>query len=86
MNRLVNDPFITDIAYAKYLFQHDTVHGAFKGTCEINKGEDSLIINGSTVVLFTREKDPKNIPWGLHGVETVVECTGVFKCTEKCSG
>ena len=60
------------------------MHGAFKGSCEV-QGGDSLLIDGTTAVLFTQEKDPKNILWGKHGVETVVECTGVFKCTEKCS-
>jgi len=77
---LVNDPF-TPLEYAKYLLTHDTVHGKFEGTVEVSG--NSLIINGSPVI-FSVEKDPAQIPWGAHNVETVCECTGVFTSSEKC--
>lgn len=35
-------------------------------------------INGKIIKILTRERNPKNIPWGENGVRLVVDCTGVF--------
>ncbi len=79
---LVNDPFMPQLDYAKYLFTHDSVHGRFKGTVEVDG--DALVVNGARV-RFVAERDPAAIPWGAAGVETVAECTGVFTSSEKCA-
>jgi len=78
---LVNDPFMPQLDYAKYLFTHDSVHGRFKGTVEVDG--DALVVNGARV-RFVAEREPSKIPWGAAGVETVAECTGVFTSSEKC--
>ena len=70
----INDPFIT-VDYAKYLFEHDTVHGHYDGTVEYK--DDKLIVNGKEITVFA-EKDPTMIPWGKVGVEYVAEATGKF--------
>jgi glyceraldehyde 3-phosphate dehydrogenase len=31
------------------------------------------------------ERDPKNLPWGKHQVDLVLECTGIFESKEKAS-
>lgn len=68
----VNDPFI-DLEYAKYMFTFDSVHGRFKGSCEIE--DNFLVINGDKVVFYA-EREPENIKWGE--VDVVIEATGKF--------
>ncbi|OAT12633.1 glyceraldehyde-3-phosphate dehydrogenase [Blastomyces gilchristii SLH14081] len=77
----VNDPFI-ETHYAAYMLKYDSTHGQFKG--DIVVGDNGLTVNGKTVH-FYQERDPANIPWGKHGVNYVVESTGVFTTTEKAS-
>jgi glyceraldehyde 3-phosphate dehydrogenase len=70
----VNDPFLS-LENMVYLFKYDTVHGRFDGT--VQEAEGHLLINGKKLTVFA-ERDPAAIPWGAHGVEFVVESTGVF--------
>lgn len=70
----VNDPFI-DLEYAEYQFNHDTIHGSFKGSCKVKDGK--LVVNRKPIVFF-EEKDPKNIPWKEYDVDVVIEATGKF--------
>ena len=67
--------------YMKYLLEHDTVHGRFKGTIVAEEG--ALIINGHRITLSCT-RDASAIPWADAGVEYVAECTGAFLTTEKC--
>jgi len=77
----VNDPFI-DLDYMVYMFKFDSTHGGFKGEVKAENG--FLVINGKKIHVFA-ERDPKAIPWGKVGAETVVESTGVFTTIEKAS-
>jgi glyceraldehyde 3-phosphate dehydrogenase len=77
----INSPMTPE--YMKYLLEHDTVHGRFKGTCELNPKGDGLIINGHPVSL-SATRDPTEIPWKDTGVEYVCESTGAFTTTEGC--
>ena len=70
----INDPFI-DVEYAKYLIDHDTIHGAFKVPTSVKK--DKLVI-GNNEIAFYAEREPNNIPWSKNGVTIVVESTGKF--------
>merc|ERR1711943_64971 len=76
----INSPMSPE--YMKYLLEHDTVHGRFKGTCELTDG--GLMINGLKVTL-SATRDPTEIPWKDTGVEYVCESTGAFTTTEGCS-
>jgi len=76
----INSPMTPE--YMKYLLEHDTVHGRFKGTCEITG--DGLKINGKQVTLSST-RDPTEIPWGKVGVDYVCESTGAFTTTEGCN-
>jgi len=67
--------------YMKYLLEHDSVHGRFKGTIEV--GENELIINGRSITLSCT-RDASAIPWAAAGVEYVAECTGAHLTTAKC--
>merc|ERR1719168_230121 len=67
--------------YMKYLLEHDTVHGRFKGTVELM--EDGLKVNGLPITL-SATRDPTEIPWTKAGVDYVCESTGAFTTTEGC--
>jgi glyceraldehyde 3-phosphate dehydrogenase len=70
---LIND--LTDVKTLGHLLKHDSIHGRYPGTVEIDGS--ALIINGDRV-LVTAEKDPSAIPWKQHGVDIVIESTGRF--------
>merc|ERR1719380_243169 len=75
----INSPMSPE--YMKYQLEHDTVHGRFSGTCEVDG--DALIINGAKVTL-SATRVPAEIPWTQTGVEYVCESTGAFTTTEGC--
>ena len=77
----IND--LTDTGTLAHLLKYDSVHGAFGE--DISSTERSLIINGKEIEIFS-EKDPSRLPWGELGVETVFECTGLFRDRESASG
>ncbi|HTN13782.1 MAG TPA: type I glyceraldehyde-3-phosphate dehydrogenase [Sphingomonadaceae bacterium] len=75
---------INDLGDAKAnarLFKHDSVHGAFSGTVEVD-GND-LIINGKRIHV-TAERDPANLPHAANGVDIAMECTGFFTDRDSC--
>ena len=76
---LVND--LTDAATLAHLLKYDSVHGPLPYTFELN-GNELLFSNGKKIV-FTQHKDPEDIPWAAHQVETVIESTGLFLTKEK---
>jgi len=78
----VNDPFLT-IDYAAYQFKHDSVHGLYPGTVEVDG--DSLLVDGKVHVKFLSERNPSEIPWGEVGATYVCESTGIFTTIEKAS-
>ena len=75
---------INDLADAKanaLLFKRDSVHGAYKGTVEVD-GND-LVIDGKRIAV-TAERDPANLPHGAQGIDIVLECTGFFTDRASC--
>lgn len=74
----VND--LTDSKTLAHLLKYDSVHGKFPGTVEVDG--DNLVINGKKVRVYA-EKDPANLPWKDHGIDVVVEATGVFRSRDK---
>lgn len=62
------------------MLKYDTMHGAFKGTVDVQDG--NLVVNGN-VVRVTAERDPAQLKWGDIGAEYVVESTGLFLTDEK---
>jgi glyceraldehyde 3-phosphate dehydrogenase len=59
-----------------YLFAHDSVHGKYRGTVEVD-GQD-LVIDGDRMQVLA-ERSPANLPWGVLGVDYVFEATGLFR-------
>ncbi len=65
---------IDDLAY---LLKYDSVHG--RAPFEVHAGPDYLELGSHRMrVEISHEKDPKNLPWRRHGVDIVLECTGLF--------
>jgi glyceraldehyde 3-phosphate dehydrogenase len=77
----IND--ITDSKTLAHLLKYDSVHG--KLDAEISYTEDSLIVNGKNIRIYT-EREPEKIPWGEIGVDIVMECTGLFRERAKAEG
>ncbi len=74
----IND--LGDIENLAYLLRYDTVYGRSGFTVETAPGQ--LIVNGK-VVTVVQERDPKMLPWGQHGIDVVVESTGIFTTYEQ---
>lgn len=75
----INDLLEPD--YLAYMLKHDSVHGRFKGTVEVDGNH--LVVNGKRIRL-TAEKDPANLKWGEVQADVIVECTGFFLTQDTC--
>ena len=78
---VVND--LTDAETNAHLLKYDSTYGRFPGKVEAM--EDSIVINGHDVKVVA-ERDPARIPWGDHGVDIVVESTGIFTDAARAAG
>ncbi len=76
----VND--LGDAETNAHLTRHDTAHGRFPGTVEVDG--DHMVVNGNRIKVFA-ERDPAKIPWGELGVDVVHESTGLFTSKDKAS-
>jgi glyceraldehyde 3-phosphate dehydrogenase len=74
----IND--LTDNATLAHLFKYDSAHGAFNG--QVKSDAKSITIKGKKIASFS-ERDPLNLPWEKLKIDTVLECTGVFRNKEK---
>lgn len=80
----LNDPGINPANLA-YLLKYDSIyHNYFCGD-NIYSGEDSITIEGKTLLLY-KEIDINNIPLGELNVDIVLECTGNLNRKEKLYG
>ena len=73
---------LNDLGDAKtnaHLTRHDTAHGPFAGTVDVDG--DDIIVNGDRIKVFA-ERDPSKLPWSKLGVDVVFECTGLFRTRE----
>ncbi|MEO1008014.1 MAG: type I glyceraldehyde-3-phosphate dehydrogenase [Planctomycetota bacterium] len=67
-----------------YLLQHDTMHGRFRHKGEpVDVRHEGTTITaagaaGTTTTHVFEERDPAAIQWGDHGVDVVIESTGLF--------
>ncbi|MDH4156229.1 MAG: type I glyceraldehyde-3-phosphate dehydrogenase [candidate division Zixibacteria bacterium] len=74
----IND--LTDAKTLAYLLKYDSIHGRFPG--EVTYRDNDLIVDGRKIPV-TAEKDPSKLPWKAHGVDVVLECTGIFRSKEQ---
>merc|ERR1711988_1419059 len=71
------------LEYMKYQMIHDSVHGRYKGTVDIDTDKGTISVDGREITLSST-RDPTEIPWGEVGVDYVCESTGAFTSTEGC--
>ncbi len=74
-----------------YLLKYDSTQGRFNGTVSSRKSaadkpdDDILVVNGRDIHVVSA-KDPSGLPWKQHGVQLVIESTGLFTDGEKSKG
>jgi len=74
-----------------YLLKYDSTQGRFAGTVSSKKSaadkaeDDVLVVNGKDIHVVSA-KDPSGLPWKQHGVDIVIESTGLFTDAEKAKG
>ncbi|MBB5208656.1 type I glyceraldehyde-3-phosphate dehydrogenase [Chiayiivirga flava] len=76
----IND--LGDAQTNAHLTRYDTAHGKFPGEVAVDGGD--LVVNGDRIKVFA-ERDPAKLPWGEHGIDVVLECTGLFTSKAKAS-
>jgi len=69
----VND--LTDARTNAHLFKFDTNYGIYPGSVEAK--DDCIVVDGKKIAVLA-ERDPARIPWRDHGVDIVIESTGLF--------
>jgi glyceraldehyde-3-phosphate dehydrogenase type I len=73
----LNDLISTD--ELAYLIHYDSVQG--RAQFAVGFGRDYLQL-GSNRFTILNEREPANLPWKKLGVDTVLECTGLFRARE----
>jgi len=65
------------------LLRNDSVHGAFKGTVDVDYANKTLIVNGQ-IIQMIEAKNPEDIDYTSYGIDNalVIDNTGVFKDKE----
>jgi len=74
----IND--LGDAETNAHLTRYDTAHGKFPFDVAVDGGD--LVVKGDRIKVFA-ERDPAKLPWGEHGVDVVLECTGLFTTKAK---
>ncbi len=74
----VND--LGDVKNMAYLLKYDTVYRTWEH--EVKADENTIVIDGKVVKVLA-ERDPALLPWGVLGVDVVVESTGLFTTYDK---
>src|SRR3954463_12593891 len=69
----IND--LTSPKVLAHLLKYDTAQGRFEA--DVKAAENAIMVNGEEIKIYA-QKDPAQIPWGDHGVDVVLECTGFF--------
>ncbi|MDZ7861011.1 MAG: type I glyceraldehyde-3-phosphate dehydrogenase [Candidatus Krumholzibacteriota bacterium] len=74
----VND--LTDNKTLAHLLKYDSMHGRFPGNVKALKS--GHIRAGNRKFKVYSEPDPADLPWKKHGVDVVIESTGLFRKRE----
>jgi glyceraldehyde 3-phosphate dehydrogenase len=70
----IND--LTDTKTLAHLLKYDSLHGRYPG--EVSHTDSSIIVDGHEIKVYS-ERDPAQLPWGEHGIDVVLESTGIFR-------
>lgn len=69
----IND--LTDTKTLAHLLKYDSSYGTYQHQV---KADDLGITVKEHHIKVLAEKDPAALPWGAHGIDVVMECTGLF--------
>ncbi|MBQ3444660.1 MAG: type I glyceraldehyde-3-phosphate dehydrogenase [Selenomonadaceae bacterium] len=83
----IND--LTSPKMLAHLLKYDTTQGGYcgkigEGKHTVEAKENSIVVDGKEIIIYAI-KDAKEIPWGKHDVDVVLECTGFYTSKEKAS-
>ena len=78
----VNDP-MGDSSTMAFLLKHDSVGGTLRH--DVKAGDTGFSVDGKEVHKL-EVRDPAEIPWGEHGVDVVIESTGLFTARDAAAG
>ena len=69
-----------DLEKRASLLRRDSIHGPFKGTVQLDRDENALLVNGNLIRILYAES-PEKIDYVKHGIENaiVVDNTGVWR-------
>jgi glyceraldehyde 3-phosphate dehydrogenase len=73
---------LADTATNAHLLKWDSTYGPYPGT--VTASEDAITVDNHKVKVIS-ERDPASIPWRDHGVDIVIESTGLFTDATKAS-
>lgn len=73
----VND--LTDADMLAHLLKYDSIHG--KLDVDVTVEGNDIIVDGKKVHVYS-EHDPKDLSWGEHDIDVVIESTGLFRNRE----
>jgi glyceraldehyde 3-phosphate dehydrogenase len=79
---LIND--LTDTKTLAHLLKYDSIHRTFKAA-PVGQTDTAITVGGKDIGV-TAIKDPRELPWKSHGVDIVLECTGLFTDKSKAIG
>ena len=88
--RLYNDPEVEIVAIncshpteeIAHLLKYDSTYRTFVDAAKVKAGEGVISI-GDYEIKITGERDAKLLPWKELNIDVVIDCTGVYKTTEK---
>jgi glyceraldehyde 3-phosphate dehydrogenase len=70
----IND--LVDTKVLAHLLKYDSIHRTFTAA-PIGHKDKGITVGGRDIAV-TAVKEPKELPWKSHGVDIVLECTGLF--------
>ncbi|MBM9616369.1 type I glyceraldehyde-3-phosphate dehydrogenase [Desulfobulbus rhabdoformis] len=80
--QVINDPATPEMM--AYLLKYDSTLGTYDLADTIQHGDSSIEVGGRRIpVTHVMNADQERLPWGAHGVEVVVDCSGAYLSREK---
>ncbi len=76
----IND--LTSPEMLAHLLKYDSAQKKYELADTVKAGEGCIIVDGKSIPVY-KESDANNLPWGMLGVDVVLECTGFYCSKEK---
>ena len=70
----IND--LTNPKMLAHLLKYDSAQGRYDGHT-VEAGEDYIVVDGKKITIYAKA-NAAELPWGVIGVDVVLECTGFY--------